>query len=253
MTRVIATIQVRMGSSRLPGKIMLEVEGKPLLGHLLDRVGLCRTLTDVIVAMPDTSENDVIEQYCRSRDTKCFRGSENDVLGRMVGALKLAEADIGVEVFGDGPLIDPQIVDEIVSFFFANRDKFDFVGNDLSTTFPPGMEVEVFTCGALENAAASTTDPLFREHGTFFIRQHPELYRLHNIEAPPHLARPELEIEVDTDVDLQVVGAVLAAFRNQPDFSLADIIAFLDAHPEISTINCHVPRRWKEYRNDAGR
>lgn len=249
--RVVAAIQVRMGSSRLPGKMMRQILGKPLLGHLLDRAERSRRLDGLVVAASDRPENDVIEAYCRGRGVACFRGSEDDVLGRMLGALTREGAEVGVEVFGDGPLIDPALVDEMIETFLQDPDRPDFLGNDLKTTYPPGMEVEVFRVEALADAAGRTDDSRLREHGTLFIRQHPELYRLRNMEAPADLARPDLTIEVDTEEDLRVVSAVLEHFRDRPDFTLRDVIAFLDASPAVKTLNQKVPRRWREFRADA--
>ena len=249
--KVIAAVQVRMGSSRLPGKVLRPVLGKPLLGHLLDRLALCRRLDGVVVATSVRPENQAIADYCAARGTPCFRGDEDDVLGRMLGALESCSATVGVEVFGDCPLIDPALVDDCVGFYLDHRAHYDFVGNDLKTTFPPGMEVEVFSLAALADAGRRTGDPAIREHGTLFIRQNPELYRLFSIEAPPELRRPEVEIEVDTEEDLVVIAAVLERFADRPDVGLRDILAFLDANPEIRESNAAVARRWKQYRTDG--
>lgn len=247
--RVVAAVQVRMGSSRLPGKVLRPVRGKPLLGHLLDRLALCQRLDGVVVATSVRPENQAIADYCATRGTPCFRGDEDDVLGRMLGALRSCAATVGVEVFGDCPLIDPALVDESVDFYLDHRYVYDFVGNDLKTTFPPGMEVEVFSLVALADAAQRTDDPAIREHGTLFIRQNPGLYRLFSIEAPPELHRPEIEVEVDTEEDIAVISAILERFANQPDVGVRDIIAFLDANPEIRGANATVTRRWKQYRS----
>ncbi|MES2294518.1 MAG: hypothetical protein V4527_14540 [Pseudomonadota bacterium] len=250
MTRIFAALQVRMGSSRLPGKVMRNVLGTPLIGHLLNRLSYCQHLTGVVVATSTRPENDVIETYCHSRGVACFRGSEDDVLGRMVGALAMVEAEIGVEVFGDCPLIDPHIVDEMIVRYCASKDALQWIGNDLTTSYPPGMEVEVFATAALADSAARTYDPAVREHGTLFIRQNPTIYNILNVEAPEQLRRPDLSLEVDTDVDLDVAAVILEHFQLRPDFSLSDIIAFLDANPQLADRNRHVLRRWKQYRND---
>ena len=249
--RVIAVVAVRMGSSRLPGKAMRELAGKPLLGHLLDRLALARRVDGVVVATSRRSENDVIAEYCGGRGTACFRGDEEDVLGRILGALNARNATIGIEVFGDGPLIDPAIVDQFVDAFVQSDGQLDFVGNDLTTTWPPGMEVEVFSVDALADAARRCGDPAIREHGTLFMRQNPDLYRLRNIEAPPGLRRPEIELEVDTAEDLVVMEAVLRHFSHRPDVGLSELIAFMDAHPDVAARNREVPRRWKEFRSEA--
>ena len=241
-----------MGSSRLPGKVLHDICGKPLLGHLLDRLLLCNALNGIVVATSVQPENDLIESYCRNRGIPCYRGSEDDVLDRMVGALRSQHADVGVQVFGDGPLIDPRIVDDCVDRFRQADGSYDFVGNDLGTTYPPGMEVEVFSVAALLDSHERALDPAVREHSTLFIRQNPGRYRLLNVEAPDHLRRPELEIEVDMAEDLEVVEAILRHFHPRNDMSLAEIIAFLDDRPEIASVNRDIPRRWKTHRDTLG-
>jgi len=249
MEKIVASIQVRMGSSRLPGKVMHEIDGKPLLEILLERLKKSTTLDDIVVATPQSTENDIIENYCVSNNINVFRGSENDVLGRTLKALQMTNASIGVEIFGDCPLIDFRIVDLMVNNFLNDKSDPDFVGNDLVTTFPPGMDVEVFKVSALEDSDKKTDDPEYREHGTLYIRKHPEFYKIKNIEAPEKWARPDLEMEVDTIEDMDVVKQIINNFDDL-DFSLDEMIDFMDKNPKIKEYNSSVPRRWKKYRKD---
>jgi spore coat polysaccharide biosynthesis protein SpsF len=251
MDRIIASIQVRMGSSRYPGKVMEEISGKPLLGHLITRVQQSKKIDDIIIATSVRPENAIIEKYCNEIGVNCFRGDEDDVLGRTLGALKYMEADLGVEVFGDCPLIDPEIIDFIITEYQENYYDYDFVGNDLKTTFPPGMEVEVFRVAALETAALATLDPKVREHGTLAIRNSPDIYRVKNIRAPKIWNRPELELEVDTEEDMYVIEQILKHFMvlGKDDYGLTDIIQFLDKEPNIKKYNQDIIRQWKQYRN----
>ena len=248
--KVVASVQVRMGSTRLPGKVMMPLGNRPLLGFLIDRLRLCKTIDDIVVATSVEPENDVIEGFCSDEGVPCFRGSEQDVLQRTLGALEKTSAAIGVEVFGDCPLRDPRIVDDAVEKF-RNSPEYVFVGNDLKTTFPPGMEVEVFAVAALRDSdkRVPPNDPI-REHGTLFIRQSPEIYKLLNFEADGEYDRPELELEVDSIEDLDVVNAIVQHFDPRQDFSLGEVIHFLDEHPQISERNKMVHRRWKEFRED---
>lgn len=245
--KVVCVVQVRMGSSRLPGKVMKEVCGQPLLGYQIDRLMCSRKIDELIVATSIQSENDVIEEYCTQRKICCFRGSEDDVLERMHGALISRNCQVGVEVYGDCPLIDPSIVDETIEHYLNNE--FDFVGNDLATTYPPGMEVEVFSMQALTDSMNRTQDPAIREHGTLFIRQNPDIYSIHNIEAPVRHKRPELELEVDTEEDFRVVSSIIENFYPRMDYTLEEIITYMDSNSSIANINRDVPRRWKEFRS----
>jgi len=241
-----------MGSSRYPGKVMHKVAGKPLLFHLVSRLKKSRLLDGIIIATSVNPENDVIASYCKDNSIACFRGDEDDVLERTLGALRKMNARVGVEVFGDCPLIDPVIVDMIIEAFLNDENDLDFVGNDLKTTFPPGMDVEVFKVSALQEAADRVTDLAIREHGTLFIRQNPSIFKVKNIEAQGKWRRPELELEVDTEEDIYVVSKIFEYFHalNNENFGIDDIIEFMDGNPNIKKMNSEVPRRWKEARGE---
>lgn len=245
MTRIVAIIRVRMGSERLPGKPLKKVRGEPLLGYVIKRVKQATLLEDIVVATSELPENDAIEACCLDYGVHCFRGSEDDVLGRMVGALESVDADVGVEIYGDSFLADPKIIDQCIEEY-QKDPSFDFVGNDITLTYSSGLLVEVIPLETLRDAATRTSDPEFREHGTRFIRMHPEIYKLKNIEAPKELNRPDIHLDVDTPEDLEVITAIIEHFAPRTDFSAQEVILFLDAHPEIKEINVHVHRRWKE-------
>lgn len=222
----------------------------PLLGFLVARLRQSKLITHVVVATTDSEKDDPIAAYCEQHDLAIFRGSEDDVLGRMVGAYRSLETDICVEAFGDGPLIDPQVVDLVIQRFIDANGELDLVGNDMKTTYPPGMDVEAFSMSAFEKSDGMTADPAVREHGTNFMRQNPDVFRLLNIEAPEHQRRPELEVEVDTAEDFEVVKSIIEHFAPRIDFTLDEIIAFLDSRPDIAALNQDVHRRWKEHRTD---
>lgn len=251
--KTIAVVAVRMGSSRLPGKVLMPVAGKPVLGHLLDRLSLARNLDGVVVATSVRPENDPVEAYCTERGVPVFRGSEEDVLGRLAGALQSQEATVGVVVYGDCPLIDPAIVDMIVDRFHAEAPKFDFVGNDLTTSWPPGMEVEALSMKTLNDAAANCDDKAMREHGTLFVRLNPDRYRLLNVEAPEHFHAPGLALEIDAQEDVEVAQALLSHFAGRPSYGLGDVFDYIGSRPELAKLNAGVHRRWKQYRQDSNK
>ncbi len=250
MKPIIACVKVRMGSTRYPGKVMYEVAGKPLLGHLVSRIKRSRLIDNVIIATSVNKENNIIQEFCEKNDIFCFRGDENDVLGRTLKSLEEYGALTGVEVFGDCPLIDPQIIDFIVEKFIKNSD-YDLVSNDISTTFPPGMEVEVYKVSALKKASINIVDPLIREHGTLYIRKNPKLFKIRNIEAPEKWRRPELELEIDTKEDIYVVSKIINYFFSKQNyhFDLDDIIQYLDKNSEIKSLNSKINRSWKKFRD----
>jgi spore coat polysaccharide biosynthesis protein SpsF (cytidylyltransferase family) len=247
--KIVCSIAARMRSSRFPGKVLAEVAGKPLLGYLLDRVELCRNLDQTIVSTTEATEDSAIEDYCQSRNIFCYRGDEHDVLGRLLKSYKAVDAEIGVVVFGDGPLIDPTIVDRAIDLYLSTPD-YDFVGNDLKTTYPPGMEVEVFSIRALFESAERCESLTMREHGTLYLRTHPDDFRIYNFEAEESLRRVELALEVDTIEDFRVIEKILEHFGERVNFSLQEIIEFLDSAGDLVEINKHIPRRWHQYRSN---
>ena len=246
--RTVAVIPARMGSGRLPGKVMTRLNGKPLLGYLLDRVEICKKIDSIVVAIPETIENDCIQDYCLNRSVQVFRGSEEDVLDRVFQSLLWARAELGTLIFSDGPLIDPQVIDGAVDVF-NSMGEYDWVGNDLITTWPSGMETEVFRVTALADAALKCSDAEIREHSTLYIRKNPEKYKLYNLEAPKPYDRPDLSFEVDVYEDLYVVSALINQFSNYPTIRLEDLIRFMDDHPELRELTSKVERRWKKFRD----
>lgn len=250
--KTVAVIQVRMGSTRLPGKVMMEIVGKPILELLIERLRHSKLIDRIVVATTNLKKDDVIVNLCKKLDISYFRGSEDDVMGRVLGALRQYEADAGVEIYGDCPLIDPSIIDSIIQFYIRNKEKYDFVSNDLKTTYPPGLEAEVYSVKAFEDAASRTDDPEIREHSTLYMRQHPELYRLYNIEAPPELNYPDTYIELDTPEDFKVINTIYEAlYRDGRVFSAQEILDFLNKNPWVADQNRRIERRWKKYREDA--
>ncbi|MEO5370047.1 MAG: NTP transferase domain-containing protein [Magnetococcus sp. DMHC-1] len=248
--KIVAVVPGRMGSGRLPGKMLLPLGGKPLLGHILDRLTCCPLLDQVVFATSTRPENDALQHYCAARGTAVFRGDEDDVLGRLRQALDAHQATLGVLVFGDQPLVDPEIIEKMVQFFLERRTACDWVGNTRMTTFPPGTEAEVFAMTSLRDADAQTRDPRIREHATLFLRNHPERYRLFNVVAPPELAHPNLYIEVDVAEDVTLVETILAHFAPRDIFGLREILDFMKSRPQLQEINGRVHRRWKEFRSE---
>ena len=236
-----------MGSGRLPGKTMVDLDGRPLLWHLINRLRQTSGIDEISVATSILKENDVIEDFCKNEKLFCYRGSEEDVLTRTLESLEAHDADVGVIVYGDNPLVDPVVVDEVIDFYKVNRE-YDWVGNDLLTTFPAGMEVEVFNIEALLDSSNRETDPSIREHGTLHIRQNPKTYSLWNIEAEGVRRRPDLHLGVDVGEDLEVVIMIMKHFSNRAVFGLEDIIEYLDQNPQLPLRNRNVHRRWRKYR-----
>ncbi len=251
--RVIASIQARMGSTRLPGKVLAVAAGRPLLLWQVSRLRQSAIIDDVIVATSTNTSDDVIARVCRSEGIKCYRGSEDDVLSRLSGLISEHQADIHVECFGDSPLVDPQIVDQFVGRLLKSAEEYDFVTSSLRTTYPPGFEVLAYFGRALllADSLVDRSDPL-REHGGFNATRFPELIRVLGVAAPAWHHAPDTFLEVDTAEDLVVVTSVLEHFSrfNRP-FGLGQVLDYAEMNPAMFEGNRHVNRRWKAVREDV--
>jgi spore coat polysaccharide biosynthesis protein SpsF len=240
--KTVATIEARMTSTRLPGKVLAPAEGLPMLALMVERLRHVAALDAIVIATTVNAADDAVAALAGELGVGCWRGSEDDVMARVLDAATDAQADTIVELTGDCPLIDPRIVaDVIAAYRLAN---VDYAANILTRSYPIGMDTQVFARAVLADAATRTSDPADREHVSLYIYRHPERYRLLDLPAPPELSRPELRLTLDTPEDLEVIRAVFAALRpRRADFSLAEMLAFLDAHPEIAARNAAIVHR----------
>lgn len=248
--RVDATIQARFGSTRLPGKVLLPVAGRPLLARIIERVKQSRLIDRIIVATSDNNSDDAIERLAAEEQVLCFRGSEEDVLSRVCGALNAYQVDVHVELQGDNALPDPLLIDSVVGYFLKYRGEVDYVSTALKTTFPPGTEVSVYAAETLYTADREWRQENAREHVGPHIYKRPDLFRCVGIEAPSWLREPEMHFEVDAIEDYEVVQRLYDHFLPaNPGFGLAEAITFARASA-IHFANKDVPRRWRAYRQD---
>lgn len=246
-----ATIQARLGSLRLPGKVLAPILGRPLIEYQIERIRRSKIINRVVIATTTNPQDDAIVELAQRLGCECFRGSEDDVVGRVLGSLNRFEIEVNAEFQGDNSIPDPQIIDQVIGYYLDHCDEFDYVTNSLKTTYPPGLEVSVYPSSVLADAEARIVEPLLREYVGIHIYQHPEWYRVKNLEAPPEFTRPNLHLEVDTQEDFELVSAIYQHFMpTNPKFLLADVVAFTDANPHLTRMNENVERRWKQYRND---
>jgi spore coat polysaccharide biosynthesis protein SpsF len=252
--KVVASIQARLGSKRLPGKVLKNINGKSILMRLVERLRRVKTIDDIIVATTINPDDDAIVKFCIENNINYFRGSENDVLDRIASMIDEKNIDVHVECFGDSPLLDPQIVDEVVGYFLKHYKKIDFVSNSLITSYPPGQEVIVYRgdCLIQANKNIGKNNPL-REHVSIHISKHSDKFRLINLKAPTYYNYPNVYLELDTAEDFKMIKAIFNHFdsKNMGQFSLKDILDFLGKNPELVELNNHIERRWKEFREDG--
>ena len=243
--KIIATIEARMASSRLPGKVLLPAAGKPLLQHMIERVQRSLYVQEVVLAMPVGKDNDPIADLAIEIDVPYYRGSEVDVLSRVVKAARSRHGDIIVQLTGDCPLLDPRLIDECVEKYLEM--KWDYVANELVRTYPIGFDVAVMSADLLASTLEEPDlDDVDREHVTTYIVERPEKYSLCNVNAAPHLDHPELQVTLDTPNDYKVIQHVFNNFYfKNTDFNAEDVIGFLLNSPEIAEINKDIKRKNK--------
>lgn len=230
--RVVGTIEARMGSTRLPGKSMMEIyPGISLLGAVVTRFKMCKTLTGVWVATTSETADDAIAQWCIDNDVNFFRGSENDVLDRVVKTALEAQADAIVQMGGDSAYLDCELIGQMVQLF--KDSDCDFLANDLELTYPLGIYAHIVRVASLvelnERANLSIQD---REDVVRYIWEHPREYRITNIPAPPDLHYPELRLTIDYPEDMEQARTIYARFKG-PGFNTKDLIALYREEPEI--------------------
>lgn len=232
--KTVAIVQARMGSTRLPGKSLMPVAGKPLLAHVLDRLGASRQVDRIIVATTTSVRDASILQLAQQVGVKGFAGSEEDVLDRYYRAALAAEAGTVVRITGDCPLIDASVVDRAVALFRET-------GADYLRTsgFPRGLDTEVFSFRNLQRAWNEAARDYEREHVTPYFYRNPDKFRLKELIADEPLRRPELRLCVDTEEDMALVREIFARLYTPPGriFTTAEVIAVLDNEPRLKQIN----------------
>ncbi len=238
--KAVAIIQARMTSTRLPGKVMLPLGGRPLLERVIERVGKCRQLAGIVVATTVNSSDDPIAALTASLGVDLYRGSELDVLSRYAGAMQMIGADPVVRITSDCPLIDPQLIDEMVETYAeVTSDGVVYVSNMLEPTYPLGMAVEVIAASALGKAQDESNDSVEREHVTPYIYRRPRQFKLHSVKLGQDLSM--YRCTVDTPEDYRLVLKIFdEVAKVHTDYSYRDIMAVLDAHPQWQEINRHI-------------
>lgn len=240
--KIVATIEARMTSTRLPGKVLMQAAGKPMLEHLVNRLRHVPSLNEIVLATTVNATDDVLEKFAEQMGIVCYRGSEADVMSRVIGAAESVAADVVVEITGDCPVIDPALIEQVIRTFLANSA--DYVNNAHICSYPGGMDTQVFRLDTLKRSATMTDDALDHEHVTLHIRNHPELFSHLHIVAPPDLHWPELGLTLDEPKDYELLKKIIEHFApTNPLFSCLDVIRLMREKPEWVAINQDVVRK----------
>lgn len=238
--RTVIIVQARMTSTRLPGKVLLPLAGEPMLTRLVERLRRVERADAIVIATTTNATDDAIADLCSRLEVPCHRGSEHDVLSRYADASRLHGAHVVVRITADCPLIDPELIDQVIAVYEAGDA--DYVSNMLPPTWPYGMAVEVFSASALAQAHTEARQAAEREHVTPFLYGHPERYRLRNVASPVDLSHHRWT--VDTPEDYQLVQRLFETlYPIMPRFTQADVLQLLDRHPDWVAINQHIRQK----------
>lgn len=232
---IVGIIQARMGSTRLPGKALLDLAGAPFLARVIERMQYAETLDALVLATTTEPTDDPLVELAASLGVGVYRGSVDDVLGRFTQAARQAEAALIVRITADDPFKDPQVIDHAVRLWLQ-EPTLDYVSNTLEPTYPEGLDIEVFTRAALERAWREARLPSEREHVTPYIWKHPDRFRVRNFRFARDLSH--LRWTVDYPEDLEFARAVYERlYRPGQVFLMEDILRLLEAEPELAQIN----------------
>lgn len=237
MKKIVTVVQARTGSTRLPGKVLLDILGQPLLLRMLERVQAASLAGTVVVATTTEPSDDPIEMLCRQNNLNCYRGSVNDLLDRHYKTGLLFGADAVAKIPSDCPLIDPAVIDRVFQFFLENN--YDYAGNLHPATYPDGNDVEIMTMTALKKAWSEAGRPLEREHTTPYLWENPQLFSIGNIAWETGLDYSmSHRWTIDYPEDFSFIRTVYEHLHpKNPRFSLQDILDLTDTHPEIFALN----------------
>ncbi|MEK4951402.1 glycosyltransferase family protein [Bacillus sp. FSL W8-1127] len=234
----IIIIQARMGSSRLPGKILKPLGEHDVLTYVVERCKKIKGVSDVIVATSTLPQDGRVEDWCKRHGVSFFRGSEEDVLDRYVQCAKVYEPDYVMRVTADCPFVDFEMANEIVKLM--EQEKVDII--DLDGELPRGLAVELISYQALQYIHRHGHEPRHREHVTYYAYEFKEEFQRASYSVPVNRRHPELRITLDTEEDYALCKAVADYFKD-PLVSSVDVINFLLKHPEIANLNKHVQQK----------
>jgi len=240
--RTAIIVQARMTSTRLPGKVLKKVQGKPLLAYQIERLQRVKYAEELVIATTYNETDEPIVKLCKELGVSYFRGSEEDVLSRYYEAARTYKADAIVRITSDCPIIAPLVIDNVIKFYLDNQIKYDYVSNTLKRTYPRGMDTEVFSFEILEQARHEAVNPPDREHVTPFIYRQPQRYRLGNVPYIKNVSH--YRWTVDTIEDFILIEKIISSlYPKNPLFKLEDCIQLLLKNPEWQEINAKVKQK----------
>lgn len=244
INNVVAIVQARFGSTRLRGKIFKNLCDQPMLKHVVDRLDYSKYINKVVVATTTETDDDQVEAYCKLNNIPCYRGSSNDVLARYFEAAKIFRANTVIRITSDCPLIDPEIVDKMIETFNKLNELkyFDYLSNTIHRTFPHGLDVEIFSFGALKKTFYHASKEYEREHVTPYIYEHSKQFRIKNF--PNQKDYSFHRWTVDTEEDFKLVDEIYKAlYKPKKIFLFNDILKLFEQRPDLITLNQNIKQK----------
>lgn len=241
--KINAIVATRMTSSRLPGKVLMELAGKPALVQLIERLKQSKYIQDIVIATTTNETDDIVVETAVSQQVKYYRGSEEDVLKRTVEAAETVGTDLIVQITSDCPLIDAETVDKVIEHMLQHP-YLDYVANQLVRTYPLGYSVEVFRTKDLREVEKNINDGAVREHVSLYFYENPDKYHLSNVEAPHFLRHPEYRLTLDTYEDYQLIQKIYETlYPKKKNFDLYDIVRYLENNRQLLSINQNIQQK----------
>ncbi|NFG60636.1 glycosyltransferase family protein [Clostridium sp. CMCC3677] len=240
--KVVCIVQARVGSTRLPGKVLKEICGKTVLEHDVNRLKLVPNIDEIVIATTVESQDDRILYEANRLGVKCFRGSENDVLSRYYFAAKENNADIVIRVTSDCPCLDYKILEDMINVFLSKVNNFDYMNNTIDKTYPRGYDIEIFSFYALKMAFNNTVKDYEREHVTPYLYDLNNNFRILSYKNLKDYSR--YRVTLDTEEDFQVIKAIYEVlFKEKGYFLLEDAVDFLEKNYDIAQINAEIEQK----------
>jgi len=240
--RVVTIIQARMGSTRLPGKVLAEVSGRSVLARTVERARRATRAAETVVATTERPADGAIEEECRRLGAPIFRGSEADVLDRYLRAARLFRAEVVVRVTADCPLIDPGVMDRVIGAFLVEGP--DYASNTLERSYPRGLDTEAFSLEALTRAWIEAAEPAHREHVTSYLWKNPGRFRLLSVRGDRDLGHHRWC--VDEAADLELIRAIYRRLGDEPAWE--EVVALVEREPGLAAMNARVRQKSLEER-----
>jgi spore coat polysaccharide biosynthesis protein SpsF len=252
--KVVAIIQARTGSTRLPGKVLKKINGITMLERVVERVKLSKEIDDLTIATSIEKNDDKIEALAKRFGVKCFRGNHHDVLDRYYKCAKKNKVDIIVRITADCPLISPHVIDKVIKAYFSKKVDYALaMVKETPKSYPKGSSVEVFSFKKLKEIYRKAKTKEQREHVTIYFVDNSSKYKILWVEAEPELMRPNYRLTVDTKEDLELIRKIYSFFPANKFVTLADAIKLLDEKPELIKTNLSILQKEYSEKNEKAK